>query len=573
MRTELLLIFVGVIAAMSVVSLVVMQVILRGANDLIYEQSAEILNLTTRFVEDELRQVDSLTYEISTDLQVQDALETLDSTTQPYDRRQAADRMENLLLPYALQLPEVASVHLLDMSMGDYSAGRENIILPQSLRDELAKRLKPTNGVNEFIVTNPSAGYLTAGRLVRKIKGLSLAPIGYLFVRVNLHMLVAPYLSLLPGNAVKLAIIAPQGVIYSNVGPLDVARVVRDRGARYAFMRIGRRRYFSVLKRSSYTGWLFLNMLDYSSVERRTLALRLLVGSAILLLSAACAVVALGFTRRITRPLEDLSAHLRIVEGGNFVPADETRLTPATNSEIHVFYRNFNTMIRRIDALIDDNYRKKMQLLDSDFRMLQAQINPHFLYNTLDSINWIARMNGQESISVMVKALSNLLRRSISRTNGVVSLAEELDTIQSYITIQRVRFGERLRFSLNVEEGLTTLLLPPFTLQPLVENAIVHGLERKAGPCAVGLRAGRRDGGVEIEVSDDGPGMPQDRGNEAPISGGGPSGRGVGLANVRERLRLFFGEKAGLVISSRPAEGTIVRLFIPQDGRGEGRDA
>ena len=568
MRTELLILFVGIIAAMSALSLAVIQITFNVANGLIYDRSAETLNLITVFVEDELRGVANLTYSIATDLQVQDALERLDSSVQPYDRRQAADRLESLLQPYALQVPSVASVHLLDLSLTVYSAGRENLILPAGLKERIAESLRPTDGANQFFLTQPEGRYLIAGRLVRRIRNLSLAPIGYLLVRLNLKMLFDPYTALLPRGSMKIAVIAPEGVVFSDIAPIDAQQLqnLPTSAGSYAFLRIKSARYLAVAKRSPYTGWLFVEMLDYGAVIRNTLDLRIFVGACIILLCAVGALISLRFTRNITRPLEELTGHLRRVEGGSFVQADEKMLGPRTNLEILVLYRSFNLMVNRIDALVNDNLRKKMQLLDSDFRILQAQINPHFLYNTLDSINWIARMNHQDSISMMVRSLSNLLRRTLNRSDGIITLGEELDLVESYISIQRVRFGNRLDFLASIGGALRELPVPRLTLQPIVENSIVHGLERQLGICAIRITARSSGKAAVVTLTDTGPGMPPELLRRLSNGSFEPTGSGIGLMNIRERLRIYFGEEAHIEISSRANEGTSVTLTIPFGG-------
>jgi ligand-binding sensor protein len=211
---------------------------------------------------------------------------------------------------------------------------------------------------------------------------------------------------------------------------------------------------------------------------------------------------------------------------------------------------------------------------EAELKALQAQINPHFLYNTLDSIQWLAVLRGAEDIQKTIQCLGQLLRHSLDRKSVIVNVSKELEQIRSYLFIQKMRYGEKLSYRINMEPGVLDFELPKLVLQPIVENAILHGVEPKAGSGNVCIEGWLHKGDQAIiEITDDGVGMAEGTLSQLNASlrselEGGRS-QHLGLANVHKRLMYFFGEEFGLTISSRQATGSSVRIRIPRNLRKE----
>jgi two-component system, LytTR family, sensor kinase len=201
--------------------------------------------------------------------------------------------------------------------------------------------------------------------------------------------------------------------------------------------------------------------------------------------------------------------------------------------------------------------RLETQLAESRLQVLSAQIQPHFLFNTLHAIGQLWRSGRSDEAEAMLDHLGSLFQKVIASTSRTqVPLSEELQVVRDYLAIEHVRFGDRMRSRVDAEEAALACLVPPLILQPLVENAVKHGVAASA--TQVGLEARVRDGWLVVVVSDDGPGVPS----------GGTSGTGVGLANVRERLATLYGARQRLETTSRPGAGTVVRLEIPAISEG-----
>ncbi|MNI54265.1 Sensor histidine kinase YehU [compost metagenome] len=187
--------------------------------------------------------------------------------------------------------------------------------------------------------------------------------------------------------------------------------------------------------------------------------------------------------------------------------------------------------------------------------MLKAKLNPHFLYNTLDSINWLARINGQAAISDMIKALGDLLRASIN-SKEMNTLGEELEIIRKYIAIQQFRFEDRLVCRIEVDEQWLDLPVPSMILQPIVENCIKYGVDARTGICRIHIGAKQGDQKLFVTIKDHG------SGETDPASAGNPSG-GFGLTSINERLLLLYGEAFGVTLLEDVDGGTTVQLTVP----------
>ncbi|MFS8580785.1 MAG: sensor histidine kinase, partial [Novibacillus thermophilus] len=223
-------------------------------------------------------------------------------------------------------------------------------------------------------------------------------------------------------------------------------------------------------------------------------------------------------------------------------------------------------MLEQINTLIKENYEKQLIIKETEYRALQSQINPHFLYNTLNSVTWMAKVNKQEQIASVVESLGNMMRSIVSKKEPLIQIGEELQIVKDYVNIQRVRYKERLQFCLEVDPGLEQFFIPKLTIQPIVENAILHGVGAVTkGKVSVSVLSRQKD--IFVVVEDDGPGM-----NEATVqdifAGKVKSkGTGIGLKNIHDRLQLIFGERYGIEVESELENGTKVMFNIPYEKR------
>lgn len=229
-------------------------------------------------------------------------------------------------------------------------------------------------------------------------------------------------------------------------------------------------------------------------------------------------------------------------------------------------------MTDRIRALIEQNRYEQEQKRKSELRALQSQINPHFLYNTLDSIIWMAEDEKNEEVVVMTAALARLLRQSISNEQEQVTVAQEIDYVRSYLTIQKMRYKDKLEYEIEASSEVLPVSIVKFTLQPLVENAIYHGIKYKETKGKVRVRGFVEENKAFLAVEDDGAGMDEQQMRKILDEAGKEqaahirTGRGVGVSNVLKRLRLYYGEEYGISYTSKIGVGTCALVSIPLSG-------
>lgn len=264
----------------------------------------------------------------------------------------------------------------------------------------------------------------------------------------------------------------------------------------------------------------------------------------------------------ITRPFKELSQVTDEIAKGNL----SVRANVNTGVEATALSNSMNTMIDKINELLEQVTTEQIRLRKAEFELLQAQINPHFLYNTLDAIIWLAEAGEQKRVVGMVRNLSDFFRTSLNQGKDINSIKEEMLHVKSYLEIQHVRYQDILSYDIEVPEALYIYSIPKITIQPLVENALYHGIKNKRGMGHIRIRgqAGKKD--FTITVTDDGIGIDETRLRQVQsgIQNKVLTGKDFyGLYNVCERIRLNFGEEYGIFIESVYGEGTSVRVILP----------
>lgn len=285
------------------------------------------------------------------------------------------------------------------------------------------------------------------------------------------------------------------------------------------------------------------------------------------LIALAGVVVAVGIMSyliplSITRPFKELSQVTDEIAKGNL----SVRANVNTGVEATALSNSMNTMIDKINELLEQVTTEQTRLRKAEFELLQAQINPHFLYNTLDAIIWLAEAGEQKRVVGMVRNLSDFFRTSLNQGKDINSIKEEMLHVKSYLEIQHVRYQDILSYDIEVPESLYIYSIPKITIQPLVENALYHGIKNKRGMGHISIRgqAGKKD--FTITVTDDGIGIDETRLRQVQsgIQNKVLTGKDFyGLYNVCERIRLNFGEEYGIFIESVYGEGTSVRVILP----------
>ncbi len=321
---------------------------------------------------------------------------------------------------------------------------------------------------------------------------------------------------------------------------------------------------------STFTGWRTVGVFPTRESITEVRQIQFYVVSFVFVVCLFGLSASLWFSRSIAQPIFRLMSYMRRAETGNLRAG---RWSDRAD-EIGMLGNSFNRMLIQIRQLISLNELRERQKREAEMRSLQEHIKPHFLYNTLDTIHWMARKEGADDVSGMVGALSRLFRIGLSKGQDYIPLRSELEHISSYLQIQQTRYRDRLQYTLNVPEELQNLYMLKLLLQPLVENAIYHGIKGRRGPGLIRVEARVERGKLLLMVEDDGAGMSAERLAEMvelldvpleSLESASPSmtGKSYGMLNVQARLRLSFGDEYGIELSSREGEGTCVTIVHP----------
>jgi len=333
---------------------------------------------------------------------------------------------------------------------------------------------------------------------------------------------------------------------------------------------------FVIYTISAQTGWYIVGQVPLAEITRDAAQIRNLIFASAILSVVVAITLYFYLTYRMTRPIQVLKNKMRLAASGYL----EAKVQTDGTDEIADLGRSFNVMLEQIKQLLDRSIEEQKQIQLAELRTLQAQINPHFLYNTLDSIVWLAEARRHDQVIRIVQALSNFFRISLSQGRDVISIGEEIEHIRNYLIIQQMRYRDILDYDIQVDPEIMNRQILKMTLQPLVENALYHGIKNKRRKGRIEIRGSRdSQGAIWLKITDNGIGMTPDRldeirrslSNGLEIRSGNPEEirrQGFGLRNVHQRIRLYYGEPFGLQIESSYTEGTEVTLRIPDSERG-----
>ncbi len=357
-----------------------------------------------------------------------------------------------------------------------------------------------------------------------------------------------------------------QQLVYSNIRtePLRSILPLLEDGEKTTYSE-GDKYY--MIQTSELTGWHVVNVsyesdmiTDWKYVQTTFTLIGLIL---FLVVGLATNRISLGITKPVIKLLEVMQS----VDTGDFRLVGTIRAT----DEIRELAREYDIMVGRIRELMEANEKEHELKRKSDLKALQAQINPHFLYNTLDSIIWMAEMEQSSEVVEMTSALSKLFRISISKGRELITIKDEIAHVQSYLTIQKMRYRDKFKYLVDIPRELNDFITLKITLQPLVENAIYHGIKEIDGEGTIKISGWMDRESIILEVSDNGKGMDSHQmkelldGIETPLEDRPVFSRqGMGVRNIHERIRIYFGQEYGLTCRSKPGEGTTIRVRIPK---------
>jgi two-component system sensor histidine kinase YesM len=358
------------------------------------------------------------------------------------------------------------------------------------------------------------------------------------------------------GQALAVSETGKRGMAVSPGGQYPEALFRRFEGER-GFFRAPDRTL--ILYGKGFRGWYLVNHIEYEQYRNSRSGLYGIVLLATML--GICFASACLFIQRryIFNPLKTMLKEMDQFREGNL----EAKMSYHSGDEIGRINREVEGIFSRLHDLIHEVYITRIYNQEAALKMFTSQINPHFLYNTLDSIRWKAVENGDREVGEQIEALSDLFRHSLSRGDDVIPLAQEIEQLETYLYIMNFRYRGRIRCVISAGADRGKIRVPKLVLQPLVENAIIHGIDKRAGPGEIRVGLEQKDGTVRITVSDNGAGTEPAAVRRMLADTELSQNQGFALQNINRRIKLCYGDSYGIAFDSVPGQGTTVTLIIP----------
>ncbi len=539
----------------------------------LYEDKGESLLTSIDRIETEMRELQKDVTSTATSSEIQLYIREMETAESGYERFQARNKVIQAVYSSLNQKTYILSYYFLFPSneLTSISNDASFSILHQndSMLNEIAKAqngrylwLGPLEGDSEILLLCP----------VRDKENLSLDYMGTIILRIQLSRLVS-IVSPVTTSGQSLNIFLDGKFICSSGDTIDFDTLeIPHDFSKFTIVKDKSMDYFITRMKSDYSSFEYLYILEDATLFSEFHSLRIFAFTVYSIMSIFLVIIALWISNSITRPLKHLVEQMRQVSSVDFSKPNAIVQKESGGGEIGILSNAYQYMLNRIHTLIEENYIKQIVIKDTQYRSLQSQINPHFMYNTLDSIYWMAR-GENDDVAQMVYSLGCLLRSATEKPDAYgwkIRLHEELTLLEHYIGIQKMRFCEKLSIKINIDESLQNLLVPRMLLQPLVENSIKYGVEMIDKPCSISVNA-RIDSRnrLVLNVTDNGIGPPDTLMASLENNTLEASGSGIGLSNIFARIALLYGETGSLQIHARAQGGTEVTISIPCERSGE----
>ncbi len=548
------------------------QILSRNYARELYSANAQSLNYVSSYVTARMESVESSSARILSDTIIQENLTDIRET--PYSIRNAQRKrtVYEALYPYIFDDDYIKSISLVLPDDTLICMGNASDLDAFSL-EKLAETAAASQGRANWGEPVTTDDTIVLYRDIRQLRHLSLDHLAYLYIVVDLDRLIsdalenAGYSSSMRSRFILFTDSTqfyPKEAYHPELYP-SLLQTLNHGSNHYSILSIDKRKTFIIQGEFPDTGWNYLYFQNYdplfSSIQ--TVLLRVILFSAVIVIIAL--FLAQLVLRRILHHLDLLVEKIRCFGQGLPDPEDAAHYDYSLRTdEIGQLHVTFDEMKSNVKTLRDKNYEKQLLLRDTNIKMLQQQINPHFLYNTLDTINWMAQKYGADDISTMVRSLGNLFRAAVNSKEDLIPLKNELAVLKDYIRIQQIRFGDRLDFQLHVPDDISHIYVPTLCIQPLVENALKYALEFSDDVCHIAVTIFEKDTAYQITVANTGSHFEDDLIWKLEHKQVTPQGSGVGLVNINSRLKLLFGDRYGLSIYNENGMA-IVLLTIPKE--------
>ncbi len=534
---------------------------------LLYKTIAGSLSYSATDISNKLNNVETMSGMILADSSVQDALAVVKDSHEPIERTNAYQVLNASVPDYfqTFKKNNIAYINLYNDSFITYTNKPRSDETPESIQQSIVTKAEELEGAAYWDTGYSNTYGLFLARNIRRIYRTQLDSLGTMLISINMENLVtsSTLFSSQYEDAAYLLFDEKVPVYHSkNLTEEQTLQIQNSNIEDYKVIHLGSDDYFAVKGTIPTYDWDYICLVSYDSIAS-TIAISKGICIGIILLMI---LISFLLSRKL---ITSVTGHMiTLVEKIRAFGLDETKTLDVgynytnRNDEIGILHRQFDQMADEIRNLIQVNYVNELLTKEAQLKALENQINPHFLYNTLESINWRAKAIGEKDISSMVESLGTLLRITLSKENRHSTLKKELDLVQCYMAIQQIRFEERLVYKILIKPEFFNANIPLLTIQPLVENAIYYGLEESTETCCITIMADCKDNCLFIYVKNDGSQFEENLLEKLTTQQIQPRGLGIGLLNIDKRLKLKYGESYGLSLYNEE-EQAVACIVIP----------
>lgn len=548
--------------------------------------SMQVVNQVARNIKVEMSRLEYDTVEIGFSEIVQKTLITFESLSE-WEVFNAENTMQDMLVKKFSFLHDVSDVLLFtphNKKIIAYGEKGYTLKLKSDYQDELLNEIKNNDGVPVWKPIGPEDAHRLVKRVIDFENGIIVGKaikslyegeyIGAVIIRTNERFFAEIYKTIDIGKGAEIFVIDAEGVVvssrttdipfkmrYKESSLISRLKENEKQGSAVFNMEINKQPCLIAFSPIENAGWYVVGTIPYSylNYESGRISKRIMIlGVSCFLLAVFLSII---FTKSISEPLNRLITAMNEVKKGNLA----VNVSDDHNDEIGEVTRNFNVMVKEIANLLIDIKNKETQKREAELKALQAQINPHFLSNVLNTAKLLANAQKAENLESLLTSLIQLLQISMGKEEEFITVRREIQYLQNYLNIQEFRYYNKFQVNLEIEEEILDYKLPKFLLQPILENAIIHGIGPKKGHGLIEVKGFIYEEKMIFTISDDGIGMTQETIdrilNEEKVTENHFCG--IGIKNVQERIKLYFGEGYGLCINSYPNHFTTVEVTLP----------
>ena len=432
----------------------------------------------------------------------------------------------------------------------------------EEIKDNPAKSFFSRGSSSIFISRDSSGSFLLYKAVTKKGKN-----IGAVFFELSYRMMGYNILTQqrIQQSQTNFILNEAKQVVYAdNYLPDNVRKALTKSylgGSRRTVLKIDGKPYFSYMQYSGSTGWVIASFVPEKKLFSASALLRRQALSMWILGILFSSIFLMILSHALLRPVKHLKEAMNAVQKGDLA----VTIKRSSSDEIGDLSSSFNYMLKALNEQIDKNYKQEIARQNAEMKALQAQINPHFLYNTLDSINWMLLERGEEDISKVVISLGKLMQYSIGKSSAIVRLKDEYMNIHNYLLLQKNRIEDKLNYTLLSNPEFENYPIPKLILQPLIENSIIHGIIPCDHPGTIRVATDAVTNGLMITIEDNGIGMDEEELKHfMELCYNEDSNQNIGVQNVMKRLFLFYGKDVEINVNSKKGKGTCIQLILPE---------